>query len=199
MRPTTGVSLLAVWLLAGTVRADPPAAAAAAEGRGVTRSTEANGPDWVVVVSGYGATRADAEQVALEEARDRVVAYLRQRAPSLRWVPSVEDLRRWNAVSVTGHRANLPSPRIGPHHEIEVRVEVKNETFQRVLLRDREERVGERHLMAAKLLAALVALLAVAAGYFRLEELTRGYYTGSLRVLALACVALVGVGLWLIV
>ena len=52
--------------------------------------------------------------------------------------------------------------------------------------------------LACAWLAALVALLAVGAGYFRLEELTRGYYTGVLRLLLLGSAGAIGAGLWLV-
>jgi len=182
MRPTTAVSLLAVALLLSRACADEPT---------LRTAPAAHGATWTAVVSGHGVTREDAEQMALEEARDRVAAYLHQREPSLRWMPTVDDLRRWNMIQDIRHRDNQPSARLGPHPEVDVTVTVSDRAFQEILRRD-------RHLLAAKLLAALVALLALAAGYFRLEELTRGYYTGTLRVLALLGVGLVGAGLWLI-
>jgi hypothetical protein len=53
-------------------------------------------------------------------------------------------------------------------------------------------------VLFARVLAGLVALLVVAGGYLRLEEATRGYYTTLLRAAAVAFLALVGAGLWLL-
>ena len=181
MRPTTAVSLLAISVLVS--------AAFAAES-GSSSAPEPGGAPWTAVGSGRGQTREDAEQVALEDARDKLVAYLRQREPSLRWLPSLDDMRRWNLIKDIRHQ-DKPLEFHGRRYEVvEVTVAVSPRSFQEILRRD-------RHLLAAKLLAALVVLLAVAAGYFRLEEMTRGYYTGTLRLLALAGVVLVGVSLWL--
>ena len=182
MRPTTAVSLLAIYLLVSGVRAEDGTASPLSETRGSA---------WLGVGTGHGVTRETAEQKALADARDKVAAYLRQREPSLRWVPSVEDLRRWNMIERTIQREKTTPSRVGPVFSVDVHVAVSNRTFQEILRRDRQ-------LLAAKLLAALVALLAVAAGYFRLEELTRGYYTGTLRVLSLVGIVLIGAGLWLI-
>jgi hypothetical protein len=190
MRPPIGigVSLLALSLLGGGLRAE-------AKDRQASK-TPAVSVAWVAVVSGSSSTPDVAEQMALEKARLQVSRYLRLREPALRWTPDIKELREWKMLREVSRRSNPLE------HEVEMRVEVTDENFQQVLSRDRQERVAEvqaaRHLLAAKLLAALVALLAVAAGYFRLEELTRGYYTGSLRVLALVCIAGVAAGLWLL-
>jgi len=40
-------------------------------------------------------------------------------------------------------------------------------------------------------------LLLAVAGYLRLEDATKGYYTRLLRLAAVAFVALVGAGLWM--
>jgi hypothetical protein len=50
---------------------------------------------------------------------------------------------------------------------------------------DREYRTQLRMFQAGKVLAALVAVLAAVAGYFRLDELSKGYYTGWLRLAAI--------------
>src|SRR5436305_1561951 len=52
--------------------------------------------------------------------------------------------------------------------------------------------------VAPQHLAAALVLLAVVGGYLRLEEMTRGFYTGLLRVAAVALLVLAGVGLWML-
>ncbi|MFO0925619.1 MAG: hypothetical protein U0736_01100 [Gemmataceae bacterium] len=61
----------------------------------------------------------------------------------------------------------------------------------------RLERMAGRHLLLARGLIGMVAVLLVAAGYLRLEDMTRGYATHLLRIAAALVLALVGVGLWL--
>jgi hypothetical protein len=180
MSRTTALSLLAVCLLVGGLRGEE------------TATGHLNGGVWSDTESGSAPTAADARQLALAKARLKLIAYLHKREPALRWLPSDDDLDHWSMI-----RTDVPRLVEGKY-EVTARATVTEEDFQKILARDRQERLGERHLLAAKLLVALVLLLAVGAGYFRLEEMTRGYYTGTLRVLALAGIALVGVGLWLI-
>jgi hypothetical protein len=52
--------------------------------------------------------------------------------------------------------------------------------------------------LLGKILVGLVALLAVVTGYIRLDDWTKGYYTGWLRLAAWGILAVVGTGLfWL--
>ena len=62
----------------------------------------------------------------------------------------------------------------------------------------RQIRAHQWQLKAAQILASMVAILVTVAGYLRLEDATRGYYTTWLRLAALAFVTLVGAGIWLL-
>ena len=53
----------------------------------------------------------------------------------------------------------------------------------------------QRMLFLAKILAGLVSLLAATAGYLRLDELTKGYYTGWLRLAAAGLVGVAGLAI----
>ena len=67
-------------------------------------------------------------------------------------------------------------------------------------LREARDQVQfQRNAVAARVLAGLVALCLVVAGYLRLEDLTRGYYTALLRLCAGAVVLLTVAGLILLV
>jgi hypothetical protein len=63
---------------------------------------------------------------------------------------------------------------------------------------ERKEVSKERQTLLAKLLAGLLAGLVAVAGYLRLDEATKGYYTTWLRVASVALVATVGAGAWLL-
>jgi hypothetical protein len=63
----------------------------------------------------------------------------------------------------------------------------------------RQGRMESRHLILARILGGLVAMLLVLGGYLRLEEATRGYYTSLLRLSAVGVLTAVGAGLWLLV
>ena len=49
--------------------------------------------------------------------------------------------------------------------------------------------VSQRMTLLAKVLAGILALLVTVAGYIRLEELTKGYYTRWLRLAVVGCVS----------
>lgn len=84
---------------------------------------------------------------------------------------------------------------IGPMHQVhgllEFRPEFRSELDQRWAQVTRYSRVTQVGLSSF----ALLALLSVVFGYFRLDNATRGYYTGRLQFLtAAAILAIVGVG-----
>jgi hypothetical protein len=61
--------------------------------------------------------------------------------------------------------------------------------------KERQERATARQGVMVRVLAGLVALLAVIACYLRLEDATKGYYTMLLRLVAVAVVTLVVAGI----
>jgi hypothetical protein len=85
-----------------------------------------------------------------------------------------------------------------PAQHAQVRVEITGRYLQEVQKLAREERMQQRHLLLARVLVGLVALLMVVAGYLRLEDATRGYYTTLLRVAAVGILVLAGLGLLVI-
>ena len=70
------------------------------------------------------------------------------------------------------------------------RVELTEEYLDVVATHVRHDRVRERQGMLARVLAGLVVVLLVTAGYLRLDEASGGYFTRALRLAALAVVAL---------
>jgi hypothetical protein len=146
-------------------------------------------------LSGHGQTEADAQQDAMNQARGRIVALLRERQPGLRWEPSENYLRESHLTRVLKHVPDQASDFLGPHHLVTLRVDVREADLRKMLQQDR---LQQRHLFTAKVLLALVALLAVLAAFFRLEDVTRGYYTRPLRGALSVCVLVIGAGLWLV-
>jgi hypothetical protein len=66
---------------------------------------------------------------------------------------------------------------------------------------DRLARQGvmqERQSVLVRVLIGLVVLLTLVTGYFRLEEATRGFYTGLLRVAVVGILTLTMFGLWMV-
>jgi len=159
-------------------------------------ATSAAGASWTV--RGWGETGQDAEQVALSKAREEVLVYLANQEPPLEWTPSVGYVndhlvkRRSEATSAEAAK------RVGAEIEMTLYVEVNKKDIQDMLREDQKLRVQHRQLFLAKILAGLVAFLAAVTGYFRLDEATKGYYTGWLRLAAVGLVGGIGAGLWLI-
>jgi hypothetical protein len=160
------------------------------------KPAEPKGPPWTVV--GRGADQQDADDAALQKARDKLIAYLRGQDPPLEWQPSDEYVDK-NLVKerepVKELEGLVPDSKV---YERTLKVDVDPKHFREMVDMDRRERVGERQLLLARILGGIVALLVAVFGYFRLEELTKGYYTGWLRVGAVLLVAAVGVTLLLI-
>jgi hypothetical protein len=103
-----------------------------------------------------------------------------------------------NAVRRTHYFSSTP----GKMHRVCVKVGLSPRARAEIESKDREYRrevtVQERMVFLARILGGLVALLGVVAGYIRLDDLTKGYYTGWLRLAAGGILAVVGVGLWLL-
>ena len=155
-------------------------------------------------VSGFGQTKNDAQQNARENARAWVQSYLDDRFPNLGWSPTAEYLERIGAVRVDPPK-EVELKDLGQGYEAAAHIDVTdaklsvmqeqvNEARDRVL----EPVRSQRHFLVGRILAALVAVFLVMAGYLRLEELTRGYYTTLLRLGAGAVLALAVLGLFLV-
>jgi hypothetical protein len=78
---------------------------------------------------------------------------------------------------------------------IELDLQLTRGTYLELAEAERVARVTNRMEGTARGLGILVAALAAVAGYIRLDELTKGYYSGRLRALA---VVLVAVAAWAI-
>ena len=145
-------------------------------------------------VRGFGQSESDARQDAMSKARERILSLLRERQPDLRWEPTDAYLREMRLVRDMVHVPDVPSERVQPPlHRVTIRVEVTEQDLARMLQQDR---LQQRHLLTAKVLVALVALLVVLAAFFRLEDVTRGYYTSQLRAGLSICLAVIAAGLW---
>ncbi len=150
------------------------------------------GPPWTV--EGSWPNHDGAMKDALQHAQAKVIAYLRSQNPPVLWTPSIEYVQSrlikkpWkeeikNAVVAEKTEAM---------HYIRLEVEISPKDHADMLRLAREERVHERMFFLGKILAGVVVLLLGVAGYLRLDEQTKGYYTGWLR---LATVGLLGVAL----
>jgi len=155
-------------------------------------------------VSGFGQTPKDAQQQALESAHAWVAVYLEDRFPGLGWSPTPEYLVRIGSVRVDQPK-EVELKDLGKGYEAVAHIDVTDPKLAVMQEQVNEARrkslapiVSERHLIVGRVLAGLVAVFLVMAGYLRLEELTRGYYTTLLRLGAGAVLALTVLGLFLV-
>ncbi len=156
------------------------------------------------VVDGYGPNAAAARDRALEHAQERVEKLLRAAAfgsaaggSLAEQLLTLEYLVRYGVVQAAG-RAGA-GERLDEDRAMVARykVELTREYLSEVQRVAREQRVEERHKLLARVLAGLVVVLLVAAGYLRLEDMTRGYATQLLRMSAFTLLALAAAALWL--
>jgi hypothetical protein len=145
-------------------------------------------------LSGHGRTEAEAEQDALNQAQALVAARLRERSPRSEWMPSAEYLLESGLVRKLRHDPEYRSERVGPLHQVTIKLELGEADVMRML---RQDRLQSRYEISFKVLAALAALLGLLGAYYRLEVATRGYYTGRLRAFLLVGLIAIGAGLWL--
>lgn len=163
--------------------------------------TEPHRDPWATQVTGTpDRSREVAEQAALIKAREELARYLRNQTPRLTRLPSDEYIE---AHLVKDRQIMTVKPSENPDHageyQVTLNLGVTDKDYDQLVMEERrlqeEERQGrihERMLGLGKLLAIVVAGLGAVAGYFRLEEATKGYYTTWLRIAAVGFVTAVG-------
>ena len=141
---------------------------------------------------GYHDTDEGAEKAALQAVQEWVTKDLR-----IGWTPPVEYLRAKGMVRVgeptTAENLKDLSRTVKRVH---VTLLITRPQLEEMQDRARQEVRQHRQAVSFRVLAGLVVLLLVLGGYLRLEEATRGYYTGLLRITAASLVLLVAAGLW---
>jgi hypothetical protein len=149
----------------------------------------------ILEADGYGDTTDDAYERALKTAQTRVQVYLAEHEPSMEWSPSSNDIKPLVLKRTDNEQKDEKLGRL-QHVHLRVQITDNNLAYMRGL--DRQQRAEWRMLWLGKLLAGIVALLTAVAGYTRLEEATKGYYTTWLRLGALGFVsAVVAVVCWI--
>jgi hypothetical protein len=164
---------------------------------------------WVVKVWVQGRNRPEAEaqreaeDKALQQAHENVVAYLRRQSPPLTWTPSAAYVRKH---LLDGTVKRLPEE----DQDIPVQagglkvqrwaltVAITEQQYQEMVRLDREARGAERMALAGKVLGGLLLLLVAVMGYLHLDEQTGGAYTRWLRLGLGSLLAGVAAGVWLL-
>jgi len=230
MRPTLKTSLMALCVFAAGFHAGANAANTRSTqgGKNVVVVNEKPEAAWSMSVVGeWMGTHEDAVQVALEEARAKIIAHLRSQKPPLAWAPSVDYVRQrlvkdlpkeesgfkdekgqTREVLIGGTKAleqERKVPDVGTQQRVCLKVAVNSKDLQEMRRLDSEYRAEQRRVLAqerqlvlVKILLGVVAVLAAAALYFRFDEATKGYYTNWLRLAAVSFVGVVGAMLWFV-
>lgn len=148
-------------------------------------------PVYTEKFTGYGLTVKDAEASALEQACDWLA-----KPERLGWAPTPEYLREKNMVRVTERgeqefKVAQDFAQGGRMQKVTMQLDVYAEQARDIQKQARQARIPMRHLLLARVLGGLVALLIVVGGYLRLEEATKGYCTRLLRIAAVGIVVLI--------
>jgi hypothetical protein len=145
-------------------------------------------------VEGWGETPADAEQMALENARRSVLDWFALRDPPLAWRPNLNYIRK-NLIKNPVPLEDTEEP-LKSWQGVRLSIEIDKTQWNAMLQKDGQVRSEARMVLLGKFLAGIVAFLGAVAGYLRLEEMTKGYYTAWLRLAAVGFVSVVGAGIW---
>ena len=152
-------------------------------------------------IEGYGRTQETARQRALERAQDRVRELLDERIGVPSWEPAPHLLEssylaRYNVLEWLGPATEVKGLEREPGYLAKFQLNLTREYLTQIYQDVRLEQVEQRQHLLARILAGLVAVFLVTAGYLRLEDMTRGFATKLLRLVAGAVLLLVGVALW---
>jgi hypothetical protein len=181
--------LLASWLFltvttAPLSAARPPATVAVANpnDRSVPR-LEVVGPRQLTLPEAWQA----AEARAMEMLRDR----FQEEGLPVTHMPKMAELRPMLARYWKYKEENefAKAPVNQTVHWVTLEIPLVPELKGMLLQKEREARMQDRMLWAGRILAGVVVLLVAVAGYFRIEDWTKGYYTTWLR---LATVGFIG-------
>ncbi len=154
-------------------------------------ASESKYPAWSI--SGrWRTTREEAYQSALQMAGDQLSDYLHGQNPPTAWPVSADnetfrELVRKLVKNDQDHIDNFKEA--GDMHQVSLELRLTPAARAEIYQQDRAFRAMDRMTWLARLLAAIVAVLAVTAGYLRMEDLTKGYYTGWLRLAAASAIA----------
>jgi hypothetical protein len=151
-------------------------------------------------VDGFGPDEVAARQNALEQAAEDVETWLGKRG--IKWTAGTEVLRdyvrRSNMVTSNGPPTDEELKDAGKVKRVIMTVELRPNNVRDLDRLARQGVMQERQSVLVRVLIGLVVLLTLVTGYFRLEEATRGFYTGLLRVAVVGILTLTAFGLWIV-
>jgi hypothetical protein len=148
-------------------------------------------PSYTFTVNGWAPTPEEAKKDALEQAT-RVV----QAALELKHAP-VSEKRLEKLIVESEDPSEVPlgssdGKDLGPGKHVALTLELPNDFIQELNQTERSYRTEDRMGWLARGLAVIVAGLFAISGYVRLDEWSKGYFSGALK--AAAALAVIGAG-----
>jgi hypothetical protein len=210
MRPTRVAGLVMIWLLSTATwalaqsRSDERALRNSPGSRGdrlitVTRGGEelsassSKIKEWKI--EGKGLTDEEAKEDAYRSARDRLAAFMVDQGSPTGWYPRVQDIDKLKPELKKGSE-DIDVSGVGKVKQVTLVLSMKPAQF-RQFQHDASQLLATKRMQGlGKGMGLFLGLLTALAGYFRLEEATKGYYTAWLRMAALGFVAAVAAGVW---
>jgi hypothetical protein len=190
MRASTWVGLLLLGLIAAVV----PVSVADA------RSPVAKGPEVVVTGKGYDIVANNpekAEKMAVDIAHEKLLEELTRRFGESDWKVSTEELHRRGLIEVVDAGTEDVFQDQPPLVVKEAKIKLPHDFLQELGDQARGERKYGRQMVLARVLIGAVVLLLTIAGYLRVEEATKGYYTWMLRAAVVGVLVATGAALWM--
>lgn len=152
---------------------------------------------WVL---GYGRSREDANQAAQDKAYEKAVAYLHETLPGLQWTPTRDYVQKHlvkECQVLSPEEKEILPGRPENVERVKLHVEVSSADMQDIVKQDRTERGEQRMALLAKVLGIAVLLFSAVAAYVRIDEFSKGYLTGWLRLAGIVTVAAAGLFLFM--
>jgi hypothetical protein len=155
---------------------------------------------WKAEVSAKATKPQAARQEAIENAAEKLSAYMRARFHDFKYKPTPQFLVEHKMVDEgRDEKLTLSDPEAPEMTLHTLAVELREPQLHLLLAEDRQERGTERLWQAGHLLGGLVVMLIALVGYIRLDDWTKGYLSLPLKLGALS-VAIAGpVVLWWVV
>jgi hypothetical protein len=152
------------------------------------------------VQGGFQTSPGRATHDALARAQEQIVEHLRQQEPPVRWAPTPEFIQKRLVKRSSEEESNTvvdPDLQkvVGTLYRVKLDVEVGPDDQREILRQDRALRGKDRMFLLGRILAGLVVALAAVAAYVRIDEWTKGYLTGGLRLTAVGVVVAVAAAL----
>jgi hypothetical protein len=204
--PATAAASPAPSTTAATVAAAAPFAPTGGKTAAATEAESEKLPDWtkteivdeehrklVVVTGGLGGSQKEAEQNALEAARQVMGAEISRAYPRVgKWLPSASAVQA-EAVRLSFvekvHRKTQSTGMPFIVYRAYNQIELSPAVYALLIGNWKEEVVPHRLELLGSCVALLTLTFATGAAYFRLDERTRGQYRGRLGLAAVTVIA----------